>query len=254
MTIDIVEQLNKAMKVLMEKQNSEDELVDALETVSEFVENMDTANDFYKIGGFSILIPCLDSKFISVRMNTCSLISELAQNNPFCQKHLQELDILPKLIYMIQDTPDIAKSAMHAVSCMIRNYEPAIAAFIEIGGLECTLACLHSDNDKLVIRTAFLMAALCTEFEPVRDEYVKLNAIEKVVSIIKPVDKFDSKLETALSVLETLVRGNKMAIEHCQSGSLNLKSTLETILASNEGKPECSVSTRTVISLLFSYY
>ena len=41
--------------------------------------------DFHKIGGFFILIPCLNSPHDGVRWRTCQLIGTLTQNNPYCQ-------------------------------------------------------------------------------------------------------------------------------------------------------------------------
>lgn len=45
MTIDVVEELNKAMKTLMDAENaSEDDQVQSLEVVTNFVADIDTAN------------------------------------------------------------------------------------------------------------------------------------------------------------------------------------------------------------------
>ena len=44
MTIDVIEELNKAMKTLTEGNASEEEQVEALEVVTNFVADIDTAN------------------------------------------------------------------------------------------------------------------------------------------------------------------------------------------------------------------
>lgn len=44
MTIDVIEELNKAMKVLIKKDSTQDEQVRSLEVVTSFVEDMDSAN------------------------------------------------------------------------------------------------------------------------------------------------------------------------------------------------------------------
>lgn len=44
LTINVVEELNRAMKTLMEGNSSEDDQVQALEVVTSYVEDMDTAN------------------------------------------------------------------------------------------------------------------------------------------------------------------------------------------------------------------
>lgn len=47
MTIDVVEELNKAMKTLTDANSSEDNQVQALEVVTNFVADIDTANGNY---------------------------------------------------------------------------------------------------------------------------------------------------------------------------------------------------------------
>lgn len=44
LTIDVVEQLSKAMMTLMDKSSSEEDQVQSLEVVTNFVEDIDTAN------------------------------------------------------------------------------------------------------------------------------------------------------------------------------------------------------------------
>lgn len=44
MTVDVVEELNKAMRILIDGNASEDDQVQALEVVTNFVADIDTAN------------------------------------------------------------------------------------------------------------------------------------------------------------------------------------------------------------------
>ncbi|XP_053675291.1 hsp70-binding protein 1 [Anopheles nili] len=236
LTFDVVQELEKAMKLLLDKDSDNDAKAEAIDTVIEFVQDMDTANDFFKVGGFYIIKPGLESPSAPVRSGTLQLVGELAQNNPFCQQHLLELNILAKLTELLSDEPSVAQQAMHAISCMVRNYEPCLAAFIEIGGLECILGCIQTDNDKLRIKSSFLMASLCTELAPVRDEFIKLNAVERVMAAVKPTKDFDAKLETALSTLNVLTECQE-GIRRCRERSL--KEKLETIVKLNAGKEEC---------------
>lgn len=70
------------------------------------------------------------------------LIGELAQNNPFCQKYLLELQILS----------EVAVNSFHAISRIVRSYEPGLASFIEIIELECILGLIQcQEQDKLII-------------------------------------------------------------------------------------------------------
>lgn len=49
MTLDVVEELNKAMRTLTQGNASEDEQVQALEVVTNFVADIDTANGKFKL-------------------------------------------------------------------------------------------------------------------------------------------------------------------------------------------------------------
>lgn len=231
------------MRVLIEGDKSKEEQFKALEIIQDFIEDIDTANDFYKINGFCIIQPCLESPHKEVRSGTASLIATLAQNNPFCQKHLTEQNVLPKLIELLSDEPDVAVHAIYAISCLVRNYEPTLAAFIDIGGLECVLGLLeNTDNEKIIVKSAFLISSLCREFSSVRDELVKLNAVELVVRAIKPSGKYDQKLEVLLAALTALTE-NSDAVEKCRDGKLELKEKLEKTIKLSAEKDECQVST-----------
>jgi len=206
--------------------------------------------DFFKIGGFCILMPCLDSKYSDVRSETAMLVGELAQNNPFCQQKLLEMDILPKLIERLTDEPEVAAHSFHAISCMVRSYEPAQAVFIDIGGLECMLGLIQAkDQEKLIIKSMFLMSAFSQDFPAVRDELVKLNAIERVIKTIEPKDEYDTRLELTLSALIDLIETDG-GIERCRKESLNLKPILEQVIALGKGRDECQVSHRIQIYLI----
>lgn len=239
LTIDVVQELQQAAQVLADDTATEDEHLDALETIMEYVIDIDTAIDFCKIGGLSNLLPCLESPHAKVQATAASLIAELAQNNPYCQKALLDADVLPKLIPLLNEM-ETATNGIHAISCLVRSYEPTLAAFIDVGGLECLMGCLQQiDQQKLIIRALFLLNALCADFPAVRDEFIKLKVIEHIiVELLKPVDEYDVSVETALSVL-CMLTDSSDAINRCQTSELNLKSTIDEIIQRAGDKPEC---------------
>lgn len=237
LTIDVVEQIQNAMKILIEGQASADEQKQALENVTDFIENIDTANDFYKIGGFCILLPGLESEHEGVRLGTAELIGELAQNNPFCQQHLLELNVLPKLIELLTDEAQVGNTALHAISCMIRNYEAGLRAFLEIGGIECLIGVLESGQEKLMLKTAFLLSSLCIDDTKLRDDVIKFGAVERLIRLIGPRTEYDGLVETALSALYVLTE-SKEAISQCQDPKFNFYRTLEEIKKVSDNKDE----------------
>ncbi|XP_055541444.1 hsp70-binding protein 1 [Wyeomyia smithii] len=238
LTLDVVQEIEKAMKILTDPETAEDDKAEALEIIVDFVQDIDAANDFFKVGGFVIIQPGLDSPNANVRTGTLRLIAELSQNNPTCQQHLLEANVLPRVVELLSDEAEVAVQAMHAISCLVRHHEPCLAAYIEMGGLECLLGCIQTDNDKLRIKSSFLMSNLCTEFAAVRDEFIKLNAVERVIASIRPSKEYEPKLETALSTLNVLTDSSE-AVMRCQDAELKLKPKLELILKLNNGKDEC---------------
>lgn len=173
MTVNVVQQLEAAASVLTSATATEADQLSALECILDYVDNMDTANDFCKIGGLAVVLPCLSpagTKHASVRRQCAALIAELAQNNPFCQQQLHELDALAKLLPLLAE-PAAAVSGMRAISSCVRSYEPAAAAFIAMGGLECALGCLQAaEQEKMVVQSLFLLRALCNEYAGVTGE------------------------------------------------------------------------------------
>lgn len=260
MTMDVVEELNKAMNTLITGNASEDEQVEALEVVTNFVADIDTANgaslgisiislvndsfllDFFKIGGFCIILPCLNSKYAEVRSETALLVGELAQNNEFCQKHLLDLNILPRLIELMSDESLVSSHAFHAISCMVRSYEPGMTAFIDMGGLECLLGLIRTaDREKLIIKSMFLINSFASDSTSVRDELVKMNAIERIVATLEPKDEYSTRLEQTLAALTSLIATDE-SIARCRTESLHLKTRLSQIITMGGDKEECQVS------------
>lgn len=124
LSCNVMEELRKAIKILSDVVDlrSEDDTSQhesALERIADYVDNIDTANDFYKIGGFSIFSPCLNSPHSSIRWRAADVIAELAQNNPFCQERFLETALFPVLLNMIDTDPAEAVriKALYAVSC-----------------------------------------------------------------------------------------------------------------------------------------
>jgi hsp70-interacting protein len=136
----------------------------------------------------------------------------------------------------------------------VRSYEPGLASFIDIGGLECMLGVIQcKDQEKLVIKSMFLMSAFSKDFPLVRDELVKLNAIERITTVLEPKSEYDTCLEQSLSALSSLIESDD-AIQRCRSGKINLREKLEKIILAGKGKEECQVSIAADVQSRFSSF
>lgn len=238
MTVDIVDILVKSIRVLQSEKATEEEQLEAIENIVEQVDSIDISNDFCKIGGIEAIQPCLSSPYAMVRSAIARLIAEVAQHNPFSQKHLLDANVLPKLIELVGDI-QTASGAIHAISCMVRSYEPGLAAFIDLGGLECMLGCLQHVNKKPIFKRAlFLLTAITSEFPAIRDELIKLNAVEQIVCTITPSAEYDVSLETSLSILCSLTQ-NDQAIIRCKETNSNFRQTLDEVIELGQGNDGC---------------
>lgn len=167
MSVDIVAEMQRICGILVNAEASEDEKLEAMSQLRDYVENLDTANDFCKIGGLPILMKCLDSEITSLRESTARTIGAMSQNNPFSQKELMDQKFIEKLIKLMSD-PQMGAKALYGLSGIIRAYEPATAHFIDIGGLECLLACLSCGVEKICTQAMFLLNSIIGDHPAVR--------------------------------------------------------------------------------------
>lgn len=167
MSVDIVAEMERICGILMDTDASETQKIDAMTVLGDYVENLDTANDFCKIGGLPILMKGLDSDITSLRQSTARTIGIMSQNNPYCQKQFLDDNFIPKLMGLVND-PEVGARALYGLSGIIRAYEPATANFIDIGGLECLLSCLSCGVEKICTQTLFMLNAMIGDHEMVR--------------------------------------------------------------------------------------
>lgn len=122
MTIDIVELLQKQIEIIkkVEQITAEDDIQEyvlAIDKVLEHIDDIDTANDFHKVGGFMILYPCLKCQHPIIRAKGCELLAVLCQNNPYCQQIVLDNEFIPTLLNIIEKNDDrtVVLKALYAL-------------------------------------------------------------------------------------------------------------------------------------------
>lgn len=236
LTVDVIEQLQKAAGILGSESTTLDQKTNALDDILNYVDDIDTAMDFCKIGGLHVLLPSLESPYAEIRNKSASLIAELAQNNPYCQQQIIEIDVLPKLMNLLCEQETLATS-LRAISCVVRSYEPGLREFTKLGGLECLLGCLQKSNDeKLITRTAFFLNSLCSDFPEICDDLVKSKAIEMIMPLVRPTAEYNAALEILLSLLCTLI---EKADTNNVSTYVSFREPLQEIIKLASDKAEC---------------
>ncbi|KAH7954643.1 hypothetical protein HPB49_020479 [Dermacentor silvarum] len=126
--------LRNIRECLRESHNIGRVLVACIANVQQFIDVVDYAKDFEKMGGFQVLPELLDYPSSLVRVGTCALIAELVQNNPHCQRAaLRSASRLLRLLNTETDDEVRCKS-LYALSCMVRQNKDAYANFEKLGG------------------------------------------------------------------------------------------------------------------------
>ncbi|KAJ8898504.1 hypothetical protein PR048_003864 [Dryococelus australis] len=244
LSVDVIEVLLKAIKVLNEAGNLDpdddpSECEAALEEILEYVDRIDFANDFHKIGGFSILHACLNSPHASIRWRTAQLVAELTQNNPYCQHHVLEASLLPVLLSLLDsDNSQMVRiKSLYALSSLVRNNEVALKAFQQLDGFSVLLRALQSDVEKLQVKVAFFLSAL--KQDDVREELLKMGFVELFATLVSR--EVSHATEHLLSALLMVVTDSPVAQAECRRPEFQLRRCLVELQDSCCGKEEYQV-------------
>ena len=260
LSCNVIEELQKAIKILSDivdvrPEDDTSQHESALEMIKDYVDNIDTANDFYKIGGFSIFGPCLNSPHSCIRWRAADVIAELAQNNPFCQERFLETGLFPILLNMIDTDPaDTAKiKALYAVSCIVREH-PISLEYMNINdGYSVLLRAMQSSVQKLQIKSAFLLSSLCNkeDADDLKLTLVNMGLIEQAAAFLAIPDLLPEIRDQLLNILNGLTNNHfPPALKECQRPELCLQSTLERCI--KELKQEESLDQIDVCCLVLS--
>lgn len=118
-----------------------------------------------------------------------------------------------------------------------------------MGGLECLLSLMQNqDNEKLIIKSMFLMNSFAQESQAVRDEFIKLNGIERIIASIEPKNEYNTRLEQTLAALVSLCDTDD-SIKRCRNEKFKLKEKLEQVISLGDEKEECQVSRNIPVQL-----
>ncbi|XP_071440966.1 hsp70-binding protein 1 [Hetaerina americana] len=254
MTTDVIQILLQAIDLLKNAgsltiDDDPKEYEEALETVAGCVENLDVANDFHKIGGFTVFEPCLLSCHPSLQWKAANVMAELTQNNPYCQERAIELNLLSILLKLLDHSRNelTRVKALYAISCILRDNPKALSTFSQHDGFSVLLRSMQSHVEKLKTKSSFLLTSLCTQNPEIIDSLCNMGFVEQLAALVVQQQQpgFSSSgsnggrsLEHLLSALLTLIRDNERAQSACRRPELGLRRSLEYHLQSIRGKDE----------------
>ncbi|KAH9374077.1 hypothetical protein HPB48_005346 [Haemaphysalis longicornis] len=172
--VDPYQELRRSLKnireCLQESNNIARVLVACLVNVQQYIDVVDYARDFEKMGGFQVFPELLDYPNSMVRVETCALIAELVQNNPHCQQ-AAVLSTNRLLRLLDSETDDEVRcKALYALSCMVRQNRAAYKKFEHLGGPDVLRRTLfETTNRRLKTKASFLVATLCNQEDGFRE-------------------------------------------------------------------------------------
>ncbi|XP_078036893.1 hsp70-binding protein 1 [Augochlora pura] len=237
LSCNVIEELQKGIKVLSnvvdlcpDDDTSQQE--EALEGIADYVDNVDIANDFYKIGGFSIFGPCLNSPHSNIRWRAADVIAELTQNNPFCQDKFLETGLFPVLLKIIDTDPvEIVRiKALYAVSCLVREHSASLKHMEKYEGYSVLLRAMQSPVKKLQIKSAFLLCSLCYKenMDDLKLTLINMGFIEQATGLLANNELIPDIRDQLLNILDGLTNNNFLpALKECKRPELCLQTTLD---------------------------
>ena len=252
-TVDHVQVLKKQIEKLNElivKLNSpktplsEDETEEYCrlleEDLVENVSNIDFANDFYKLGGFSALTELIDCELTTFKAATMSLIAELVQNNEFCQRVSFELNYLNKFVNIIEKNQNelIVLKTVYALSCLLRGNDQILNEFLRRDdNLRALLNVMvkFSSNDKIVFKISFLLNSICGLKPELYETLGRLGFVFVAVQLMQ--SDVQKTHEYVLAILVGMCENGDQAKRDCRTET-DLKRIVENKMKCFKNKDE----------------
>uniref|UniRef100_A0A3P8TEF6 Hsp70-binding protein 1 n=1 Tax=Amphiprion percula TaxID=161767 RepID=A0A3P8TEF6_AMPPE len=251
--MDEVEQMKQCLAILRKEEGSEqeregeeereeddeDERESAFEMLSELCENLDNARDLLTLGGLDLCI----SRYLchiqsGLRWRAAELIACCAQNMPQVQVHMLNNRVLPKLLQLTDSDPHptVRVKALYAVSCLVREQDAGLQAFLSHDGFSVLMRGMQSENEKLRTKSAFLLLNLLTSHPEQKDTVVSMGMVQQLVSVLRtPHSPFH---EHVLGALCCLVEDFPQGLKDCRNPGLGLEELLRQRANELQGKDE----------------
>lgn len=154
-TVDVIRRMKEITlvmqtpeQVLEDQGVTPQDIENMLDELQEHVESIDMANDLHSIGGLAPLLSYLENSHANIRAKAAEVVTTIVQNNPRSQQLVMEANGLGPLLSNFSSDPDVTArtKALGAISSLIRNNKPGIAAFRLANGYAALKDALGSEN------------------------------------------------------------------------------------------------------------
>lgn len=185
MTINPVERLKLCLNKLKDEEISVEEKREFAEELCHWTEELDLAKDFFTIGGLEILNPLLDHQDDQIRIQGCSLIATLVQNNDHCQRIIVQSGLQEKLLKMVDESsnPDVKTKAVTAISALVRGYTLGQLQFQKYQGTKILIRALSQPIPRLQNKLCFLIKTICSSSTHMKKIFFDDGVLEALIRL-----------------------------------------------------------------------
>lgn len=212
-TVDVIKRMKEITLVMqtpedvLEAQGVTTADIEAmLDELQEHVESIDMANDLHSIGGLVPLLGYLKNSNAGIRAKASEVVSTIVQNNPRSQQLVMEAGGLEPLLANFTSDPDVTvrTKALGAISSLIRNNKPGIAAFRLANGYGGLRDALGSESVRFQRKALNLIQYLLRENSSDCSAITELGFPKLIVHLVSSDDS--DVREAALGGLLELAR------------------------------------------------
>jgi hypothetical protein len=205
--------VQKLLLTIGKDDTSDDDIIAALEELSDMVEDMNWALEFILMNGHVIVLRMLENsprakQNAEVRKHLALVVAHASQQNDKVQKAFNDAkwaDVVVPLARCEDDQGALA-ALLHACSCMCRECDEGSVAFLAAKGLEVlqkllSPQCADKINDKIANRVLFLVAYFSR---------IGLSSAELIEStcmyIVSPSSSTDTSIAAANVINQVIVK------------------------------------------------
>ncbi|XP_046683266.1 uncharacterized protein LOC124369339 isoform X2 [Homalodisca vitripennis] len=139
-------------------------------------------------------------------------------------------------------------------NAIVGDNPEGIKQFKKHNGLKIVNHGLNSGNEKMIVKTAFLIMALCNTDPSMKDELLQIPIVENLLTLIRLTDTLSA--EHLLGALLALIRNNEDAIKQCLRKELGVYAYLKqsiSLTSNDESFQEYVTHANEFVQILSDY-
>jgi len=235
---DPVKIMNELTHFILEDSTSDENKEAALEQLNGYCEDIDMANDFVKLGGLKMIEHLFKNGGAEIRWRAADVFATCVQNNPVSQEAAMKIEFVPTLLSFIDNDAheQVKIKAFYALSCLIRENLQCSQIISKYDGFSVFVRAIQSDIEKLQLKVAFMLQAICETEPSCKDILCNLGMVEQLVGLLH--SEHSKTHEILMMSLLMLVKDNPKAIQECKREELQIKNLISNKLRFLQGKEE----------------